>query len=325
MFKSKTKYKWEGWKSSGNEAGVFDVEHPRELMGVHAKLIDNQLKEPEKVEYCLYSPRLHSTSTPFGLKTKEASSGLCITDNRFIISQNSHIDGVAPAVTTIDFREITYINIGSALLLGWFSISYARDANIQNIAILFKATGRHHFEKCMRSFTKYNVAAGSNKPGVRLFPASGFIPTISDTNHRERMKNLIDPRGLCVLTFPCHYLCYKSKKRRFLSFKEEDYCVTSNATVLLTAKALLLARDSLRFSIGSSVDILNIPLEKIAAITRSIENAGDCVIHTLKIHLDTVAKNSALNISLIAQNEDIEVYINKIVSFLKGDSELAIV
>lgn len=95
-FKSKTKYAWEGWESSGREAWVFNVEHPCELMGVHAGLIDNQLNEGEKVEYCIYSPRVSSTSTPFGLKAEESSCGLCITNNRFIVSKNKHIKGIEP-------------------------------------------------------------------------------------------------------------------------------------------------------------------------------------------------------------------------------------
>ena len=43
MFKSKTKYTWEGWESSGKEDWVFSVKHPCGLIDVHAKLIDNQL------------------------------------------------------------------------------------------------------------------------------------------------------------------------------------------------------------------------------------------------------------------------------------------
>ena len=76
-FKSKTKYTWEGWNSRGKEPLVFSVDHPRELMGAHAKLIDNQLGELEKIECCLYSPRVSSTSTPFGLKVDKFSYGLC--------------------------------------------------------------------------------------------------------------------------------------------------------------------------------------------------------------------------------------------------------
>ena len=76
MFKSKTKYTWDGWESSGKEDWVFSVKHPCELIGVHAKLIDAQLKDSEKVGYCIYSPRVSSTSTPFGLKAAESSSGV---------------------------------------------------------------------------------------------------------------------------------------------------------------------------------------------------------------------------------------------------------
>ena len=108
MNRVKTKYTWEGWESSGREDWVFSVKHPCELMGVHAKLIDKELKETEQVEYCIYSPRVSSTSTPFGLKTEETSCGICVTDKRFIVSKNRHIKDIEPSLTSIDFADIIY-------------------------------------------------------------------------------------------------------------------------------------------------------------------------------------------------------------------------
>ena len=101
-FKSKTKYTWEGWESKGREASVFGVNHPCELMGVHAKLIDNELKPNEKIECCIYSPRVSATMTPFGLEAKRASYGLCVTDKRFIISQNCHVKGLDPDLLSVN-------------------------------------------------------------------------------------------------------------------------------------------------------------------------------------------------------------------------------
>ena len=125
-FKSKTKYTWEGWDSSGEEAWVFAVPHPYELMGVHAILIDKELKDSEKIEQCIYSPRVSTISTPFGLTSEQSSWGVCVTDKRFIISQNRHVKGIEPCVTSVDFHNIIYCNIGSVLLLSWFSITYRK-------------------------------------------------------------------------------------------------------------------------------------------------------------------------------------------------------
>lgn len=321
MFKSKTKYRWEGWESSGRESLVFNVKHPCELIGVHAKLIDNELEESEKVEYCIYAPRISSTSTSFGLKSDESSCGICVTDGRFIVSKNRHIKEHKPSLDSINFNDVLYINFGGVMLLSWFSITYICEGSLKQLPVLFASNGRRYFEKAIRSYKKYLPAIDTENFSLDSFTTAGFIYKIADTFHKNYLKSLISANERCVLTFSCRYLWSKTKKRKFFSRKEENYYATSSATILLTNKALLFARDSLGFSVGNSVDVLNIPLEKIERIVSSIENTPDLVIHTLKIYFKTVTKDNALTISLISQKENIEACVNKICLLFKTGSK----
>ena len=196
-FKSKTKYTWEGWNSRGQEPLVFSVEHPRELMGVHAKLIDNQLGDTQKIECCLYSPRVSSTSTPFGLKVDQSSCGLCSTDKGFIISRDWHTTVVKTRVDFISFENILYFNIGKALLLGWFSINHYRDGQYAQENILFGSIGIHHFEKAIRSYKKHSLVVNSDDLERESFSPGSFIHNIENKIHAERLKTLLAQGERC--------------------------------------------------------------------------------------------------------------------------------
>lgn len=255
MFKSKTKYRWEGWESSGREAWVFNVKHPCELIGVHAKLIDNELKESEKVEYCIYVPRISSTSTSFGLKSEESSCGICVTDRRFIVSKNRHIKEHKPSLDSINFRDILYINFGGVMLLSWFSITYVCKGLLKQLPVLFASNGRRDFEKSIRSYKKYLPVINAENFDFDAFSAGSFIHKITDTFHKDRLKNLISANERCILTFPCNYVLSKLERRKniFRKTKELLY-VADKATFLLTNKALMIARNNRQSAIGISTD-----------------------------------------------------------------------
>jgi hypothetical protein len=318
MFKSKTKYTWEGWDSSGREDWVFNVKHPCELIGVHAKLIDNQLREGEKIEYCIYAPRISSTSTPFGFKSEESSCGVCMTDNRFIVTKNRHIKDIAPSLTSIDFKDIIYFNIGSALLLSWVSIAYVQDGKLQQMPILFGSNGRHHFEKALRAYKKYCLGLNTEEFNYGTFSASGFIHKISDNIHRSHLRTLISQNERCILTFSCQYLWHKVTENKSLFRKSRESYVASKATVLFTNKALLIARDGLGTSVGNCANALNIPLDKVSSLFLLEEKENDNAIHKLRINF--IKEKDPLDISLMSLDEKAEIFLNNIQSLL-GDTK----
>ena len=314
MFKSKTKYTWEGWESSGEEAWVFAVSHPRELMGVHAILIDKELKESEKIEQCLYSPRVSTTSTPFGLTSEASSWGVCVTDKRFIISQNRHVKDIEPVVTSIDFDDILYFHIGNVLLLSWFSITYVKDGKLNSVPIIFASNGKYHFEKALRAYKKYRNAINADEFSINTFWVGSFLYKIRDSIHRNHLKTLISTNEKCISTFSCRYLFGKVVKKKLFSRKEKVFYPTSKATVLFTNKSIMIAYDSLEFSIGSSVDVLMIPLDRVAKVFLSNENIENGMTHKLRVSFLTEVKDNTLDISLISLDENAKISINNLQS-----------
>jgi hypothetical protein len=307
-FKSRTKYTWEGWKSRGQEPLVFSVEHPCELMGAHAKLIDNQLGDSEKIKYCLYSPRVSSTSTPFGLKVEESSRGLCITDNRFIISRDWHTTDIKTRVNSIWFDDILYFNIGKALLLGWFTINYQRDGQDAQENILFGSIGKHHFEKVIRSYKKYSLAVNPDDLDRESFPPGSFIHKIENKIHAEHLKTLLAQGERCFLTFPCRYLWQKVFRKPSFFKKKKAVYPMSKATFLLTNKALLLARDSLGDFIGTGVEVQNIPINKIKSISIAEENLYGYIVQKIKVAF-TVG-GCAVEMPLVVDGDSINNFID---------------
>ena len=312
MFKSKTKYTWEGWDSSGKEDWVFGVAHPRELMGVHAKLIDKELKTDEKIEGCLYAPRVSATSTPFGIVAEESSYGLCVTDKRLIISKDMHAKEIEPVVTSIDFDDILYFHIGSVLLLSWFSVTYVQDSKINTVPIIFSSNGKHHFEKALRVYKKYCTPINTDEVAMNSFSAGSFLYKIKNSIHRNYLKTLISTNEKCILTFSFQHAWGKVVRKNILSRKEKAFYPTSSATILLTNKSIIIARDSLEFSIGSSVDVLIAPLDKISTALLFKENIDDGIMHKLRLFFFSGRGNNTLDISLFCPAEDLEAFMNKI-------------
>ena len=317
MFKSKTKYTWEGWDSSGKEDWVFGVKHPCELIGVHAKLIDAQLKESEKVEYCIYSPRVSSISTPFGLKAAESSSGVCVTDKRFIISNNKHIKGIESTLSSINFEDILYFNIGSAMLLSWFSLGFINQGELSRATIIFSSNGKHHFQKALRIFKKRCLTINTDDFKLDSSSPAAFIYKIKDKIHRDYLKTFLSEQEKCILTFSCRYIWEKVlNKRSLLKRKNRVAYLTSKATVLLTNKALMIARDGVEHSIGSSVDILNTSLDKVKSINLFESNLDAEKIHNLKIYFNKKVRQDVLEIGFTDIDEETRIFLNDIPSFL---------
>jgi hypothetical protein len=317
--KTKTKYTWEGWESSGKEDWVFSVKHPCELIGVHAKLIDAQLRESEKVECCIYSPRVSSTSTSFGLKAAESSSGVCVTDKRFIISNNKHVKGIEPTLSSINFEDVLYFNIGSAMLLSWFSLGFVNHGELNRATIIFSSNGKHHFQKALRVFKKHSLAINTDDFKLDSSSPAAFIHRIKDKIHRDYLKTLLSDQEKCLLTFPCRYLWEKIlNKRSLLKRKKQDAYLISKATVLLTNKAFMIARDAVEHSIGTSVDIFNISLDKVKSIILFEENLDSEKIYKLKISFNEEVKQDMLDISFTDIDEETRIFLNNIGGLLES-------
>src|SRR5437667_6696230 len=116
-----------GWQSTGREPGVFRAERPEELFGVHADLIAAALTPGERLRYLLYAPIWDGGEAPFGIWSHPASHAVAVTEHRFLLSEDRHTKGIIPSVRAIPFDQVLYVELGRALLLGWFAIRFIEE------------------------------------------------------------------------------------------------------------------------------------------------------------------------------------------------------
>jgi hypothetical protein len=150
------------WQSSGREPYVFRVDKPDDLrdlhIDVHANLMEKTLHHDEGLLYLLYSPIFPEKEGPFGLRAAPASHVVAVTEDRFIISENRHMKGIAPTVQSVPFDQVLYIQIGSALSLGWFAIQFVENEKPFCTTLFFTATGIEHFETLIRNYRRMAVS-----------------------------------------------------------------------------------------------------------------------------------------------------------------------
>jgi hypothetical protein len=149
------------WRSSGKEPYVFRVERPDDLrglhIGVHADLMERALRPDEGLLYLLYAPVWPEKKGPFGLHATPASHAVAVTKYRFIISEDRHKEGIAPTVQSIPFDQVLYVQLGSALCLGWFVIQFVEGKKTFCTTLFFTATGIGYFETLIRQYRRMTV------------------------------------------------------------------------------------------------------------------------------------------------------------------------
>ena len=138
---------------------VCSVDDPRDLPGVHAHLVSSALLPAERLRHLLYSPIWDGESAHFDVRGEPASHGVAVTDSRLLISRDFHRRGRPPALFSVPFEHILYVELGTALLLGWFAIRFAAGGRLASVCLLFEATvGAEHFSSAVRAF---RAAVGS--------------------------------------------------------------------------------------------------------------------------------------------------------------------
>lgn len=163
--------KWRS-RSSENEPHVLKVDEPRQLLGVHADLMEGALGPGEKILYLIYSPLWESekalldlrkaTGAPWESKKEilrvpvyPSSNAVAVTEKRFVISEDRHLQGILPTVQSIPYDRVVSVRLGSALLLGWFTMQYEENEKLASTALLYPArTGIGHFHRAVREYRK---------------------------------------------------------------------------------------------------------------------------------------------------------------------------
>jgi len=120
---------------------------------VHAHLMRKTLGRGEGLLYLLSSPIFPEEKGVFGLCATPGSHSVALTKHRFIISEDRHIEGIAPTVQSIPFDHMFYAELGNALFFGWFSIQFAVNNKPSRITLFFPATtGMKHFGIALQKY-----------------------------------------------------------------------------------------------------------------------------------------------------------------------------
>jgi len=169
------------FRSNGREPYVFRVYHPGELFGSHADLMRATLGPEERPLYLLYSPIWEGEEAPFGVRAPSASHAVAVTDERFIVSEDRHQTGVPATVLNIPFRRVIEVELGNALLIGWFTLRFIRDRDVVSSSLLFPAsTGMLHFAAAIRHYRRATqpAPASSSQGGMAWHEVLGATRTL---------------------------------------------------------------------------------------------------------------------------------------------------
>ena len=140
------------WRSHGREPFVYRAHRPGELLGVHAEVIASGLSASEALRYILYCPIWEGNKAPFGIRADTASRALAVAEDRFLVSHNRHVEGVEPTLHVVPFDKVLLVEIGTAHLLGWFSIRFVDEGKIIRLSMLFRSVGIEHFAAAVRQY-----------------------------------------------------------------------------------------------------------------------------------------------------------------------------
>jgi len=152
--------------SSGREPFVFRVKSPEGLPGRHAENMAAAINPGEKLHYLIYSPMWNGDKTPFGLEAIPASHAVAVTDRRFVLSIDSHVELQPPTLEEVPFERLGGVELGSALLLGWLVFRILEEDTVATKALLFRATGSRHFEAAVRAYRSLSAGIGRESPST---------------------------------------------------------------------------------------------------------------------------------------------------------------
>ena len=139
-------------ESNGRESWVFRAANPNELLGVHAEQVGRALQPGEALRFLLYSPMWEGHGGPFGIGAPPASHAVAVTERRFVISRDTHIDGEPPALFSIPFSTVLWIESGGAAMFAWLVIRYVDEGAVRSVTVLYRALGQHHFAAAVRAY-----------------------------------------------------------------------------------------------------------------------------------------------------------------------------
>jgi len=251
------------WRSHGREPFVYRAQQPEDLLGVHAEVIASGLRAGEPLRYLLYSPIWEGQNAPFGIWSEPASHAVAVAGDRFLISRNPHIKGVEPTLQVVPFDRVLLVEVGTAHLLGWFSIQFARGGKVHRLSMLFTSVGVEHFQAAVR---EYRTADAEDHPGgvVRNPPPWRQIWGRVPKPQAVAIEPLI-AKGESALGVVRTSQSWGIRKRLW---KEVPVCLSCDGVLIPTNLGLIYAADETPLSPGMrsyGVNVSCLPRRAIAA------------------------------------------------------------
>ena len=277
------------WRSHGREPFVYRAQRPEELLGVHAEVIASGLSAGEPLRYMLYCPIWEGSTAPFGIHAKMASHAVAVADDRFLVSHNPHVEGVEPTLYVIHFDSVLLVEVGTAHLLGWFSVRFAGEGKVHCLSMLFRSVGIDHFAAAVREYrmadAKDHLKGHVHNPAPwkqiwRRVPKpqqSGIEPLIAKGEHALGVVKTSQAWGI--------------RKRLW---KEVPVCLSCEGVLIPTNLGLIYAADEAAVSPGMrsyGVNVVCIPRRAIAAASIRHELTRSAFSGRLRLELrrgDTV-------------------------------------
>lgn len=270
-----------GWKSSGKEAWIYPAKTPDDLQGEHGDILASRMRKEDRVRYLLYSPMWEGTNACFGICGPQASHGVAVLDNRFLISRNEHRKGCPPALIEIPFDRVLTVELGSALLLGWFVVRYVDGHAVAYCAVLHGARGREYFAEAVQEYRRITCNSLARLEQVATRPAAELWAIALPDLTAKLKAVLMD--GERVLDFVYTRELWTKVKKGWRTIPVE---LVAPSVLVATDRGLLLAQRetaSKPDSINFGVNVICIPNGTIREVTLDNKTAHGVFYHILQL------------------------------------------
>ncbi|NOX89277.1 MAG: hypothetical protein GXO77_09630 [Calditrichaeota bacterium] len=243
--------------SKGREPRAFTVNHPDALFGKHRELISDAM-ENEHPLVTIYCPVWKGGNGVWGHKNPRASSAVCLTNHRLLISVDFH-NRRPPEIHKIPHNSILSLEIGQALLAGWFRCVCLKDEDTSSsIDILFNSQVITTFERLIFFWRGFCVK-GIQKDFLRINQKTDF------ENNRRLPGEIFTNR----FTLPA-VIKNKKHKTEILSHKKTILVSSLRYLIIFTSEA---APDPNLLTFAESKNFLNLNCSEI--YPRFVFSSGD--------------------------------------------------
>jgi hypothetical protein len=217
--------------SSGRECWVFSVPAPEDLPGFHPDLMAGTLAPGEPIRLLLYAPLYGASGGPFGVFGTSASHAVAVTSTRIVVSRDPHRDGVSRSARAIPLDCVLSIRIGEALVLGWLVVRFAENGSLQSETVLFRSSGRRHFENAVRAARSDELPPSPPNPA----PEWRTVDSASPPYLRDAL-----PRVVLGGERPTIVLRSSERWRTRSGRRASPRCLSPSAVAVLSDRALFL-------------------------------------------------------------------------------------